>query len=87
MAVAGIEAIEAIGRGSMGFLRIRKKLNNYRSEGWIVENDRSLGSVVLRPHPPANELRASIKNPLKWVQNSNQIKPSKGGRNGNDRAG
>ena len=26
-------------------------------------------SEVLHPNPPANKLRASIKNPLKWVEN------------------
>ncbi|MGA1132197.1 MAG: four helix bundle protein [Prochlorotrichaceae cyanobacterium] len=25
--------------------------------------------MVLHLHPPANKLRASIKNPLKWVKN------------------
>ena len=25
--------------------------------------------MVWHPHPPANKLRASIKNPLKWVKN------------------
>ena len=53
MAVAGMdamEAIEAIGRGSMGFLRIRKRQDHY---------SRNVRTLEGRERSPANQLRAN----------------------------